>query len=73
MTADEIERESLSCCVSLMHGLTHLLGPMSNMHPCLNMDEILRILVCELVALEAKATAVWLVCYCKDFEDPGIA
>jgi hypothetical protein len=40
------------------------------MHPCLNVDEILRLLACELFALEAKATAVSLACCCKGFEDP---
>ena len=40
------------------------------MHPCLNVDEILRLLACELVAAEAKATAVSLACCCKNFEDP---
>ena len=40
------------------------------MHPCLNVDEILRLLACELVKSEAKATAVSLACCCKGFEDP---
>lgn len=40
------------------------------MHPCLNVDEIVRLLACELVASEAKATAVSLACCCKNFEDP---
>jgi len=40
------------------------------MHPCLNVDEILRLLARELVESEAKATAVSLACCCKDFEDP---
>ena len=39
------------------------------MHPCLNVDEILRHLARELVGSEAKATAVSLACCCKDFED----
>ena len=46
---------------------THVLGPM---HPCLKVDEILRLIVCELVKSEAKATAVALACCSKSFEDP---
>ena len=40
------------------------------MHRCLSVDEILRLLACELVASEAKATATALACCCKTFEDP---
>jgi len=40
------------------------------MHHSLNVDEILRLLACELVATGAKATAVALACCCKSFEDP---
>ena len=40
------------------------------MHPCLNIDEILRLLTRELVESEAKATTVSLACCCKSFEDP---
>lgn len=40
------------------------------MHPCLCVDEILRLLTCELVASGAGATAVSLACCCKIFEDP---
>jgi len=40
------------------------------MHPCLNVDEIIRLLACELVASKAKATAVALACCCKSFEEP---
>ena len=39
------------------------------MHPCLNVDEIIRLLVCELVGSGAKATAVSLSCCCRTFED----
>ena len=39
------------------------------MHPCLNVDEILRFIARELVELE-KATALSLACCCKSFEDP---
>jgi hypothetical protein len=42
------------------------------MHVCLNVDEILRLLVHELVGSEAKATAVALACCCKCFEDPAL-
>jgi len=40
------------------------------MHSCLSVDEILRLFACELVASEAKATAVALACCRKSFEDP---
>jgi len=40
------------------------------MHPCLGVDEVLRLLACELVASGAKATAVSLARCCKGFEDP---
>ena len=40
------------------------------MHACLNVDEIVRLLACELVASEGNATAVALACCCKNFEDP---
>jgi len=40
------------------------------MHPCLNVDEILRLLARELVASEAKAAAVALASCRKSFEEP---
>lgn len=40
------------------------------MHPCLNIDEILRLIACELVAAEAKGTAVSLACCRKSLQDP---
>lgn len=40
------------------------------MHACLGVDEILRIIACELTASKAKATAAALACCCKSFEDP---
>ena len=40
------------------------------MHACLRVDEIVRLLACELVASEANATAVSFACCCKGFEDP---
>ena len=40
------------------------------MHPCLRVDEIIRLLACELVASGAEGTAVSVACCCKSFEDP---
>ena len=40
------------------------------MHPCFCVDEIVRLLACELVASGEKTTAVALACCCKSFEDP---
>ena len=40
------------------------------MHPCLSVDEILRLLAFELVGSGAKETAVSLACCCRGFEDP---
>ena len=40
------------------------------MHPCLNVDEIARLLASELVASGGDATAVALACCCKNLEDP---
>ena len=40
------------------------------MHICLNVDELVRLIACELVASEGKATAVALAGCCKSFEDP---
>ena len=40
------------------------------MHAFLSVDEIFRLIACELVASEAKATAVALACCCKTFEGP---
>jgi len=40
------------------------------MHPCLNVDEILRLLACELVASGAEVAVVALARCCKSFEDP---
>ena len=40
------------------------------MHPCLNVDEIVRLIACELVASGGKGTAVGLACCCKSFGDP---
>ena len=40
------------------------------MHACLNVDEIVRLISCELVASKARATTVALASCCKSFEDP---
>ena len=40
------------------------------MHACLNVDEIIRLIACELVASKAEATAVAIACCRKNFEDP---
>lgn len=40
------------------------------MHPCLRLDEIIRLLARELVESQAKTTAVALACCCKTFEEP---
>ena len=42
------------------------------MHACLSVDEILRLIACELVGSRAKATAVALACSCKSFEVPAL-
>ena len=40
------------------------------MHRCLNVDEIVRLIACELVASERKVTAVCLAWCCKGLGDP---
>jgi len=40
------------------------------MHACLSVDEIVRLLACELVAAGGKLTAVALACCHKTLEDP---
>ena len=40
------------------------------MHACLNVDEIVRLIACELVASEANAAVVYFACCCKNFEGP---
>ena len=52
-----------------IHGQTHLLD---SMHPCLNLDEIWRLIAHELVASRGKADVVDLACCCKYFEDPAL-
>ena len=48
-------------------GSTYVLD---SMHPCLHVDEIVRLITCELVAFKGRATAVALACCCKSFEGP---
>lgn len=40
------------------------------MHPCLHVDEIVRLMAYELVISEAKASAVSLARCCRSLEDP---
>ena len=61
------DREFSFFCRQSMHSQTDDLGPM---HACLNVDEILRLIVCELIESEAKASAAALACCRKSFEDP---
>ena len=42
---------------------------LGSIHLCLNVDEIVRLIITELVTSRAEATAVALACCCKDFED----
>jgi hypothetical protein len=40
------------------------------MHPCLSVDEILRLIACELVTSGGQATTLALACCCKSFGGP---
>ena len=40
------------------------------MHPCLNVDEIVRLIACELVTSGRKATAVCLACCSRSLQEP---
>ena len=40
------------------------------MHPCLRLDEIVRLIASELVASGERGTSVALACCCKNLEDP---
>ena len=40
------------------------------MHACLHVDEIVRLIACQLVESQGRATAVALACCCRGFEDP---
>ena len=44
--------------------------PLDSMHACLNVDEIVRLIACELVASGGRGTAVALACCRKSLEDP---
>jgi len=46
------------------------MGVLGPMHPCLNLDEIIRDTACELIISKAGATAVAFASCCKSFEDP---
>ena len=50
-------------------GSTYFLGSES-MHPCFYVDEIVRLIACELVTSKGHGTAVALACCCKGFEAP---
>jgi len=65
--------------VGIGRGLSVFLAPLVNslnassgpkVHRCFSVDEILRLLVCKLVALGAKATVAALACRREIFEDP---
>ena len=40
------------------------------MHPCLCVDEVVRLIARKLVASGGRATSVSLACCCKSLEDP---
>jgi len=42
------------------------------MHPCLNVDEIVRLIAHELVVSSGERSAVSLACCCKSLEDPAL-
>jgi len=52
-----------------MHGWTYFLD---QMHACLHVDEIVRLIACELVSSRGLATAVAFACCCRSFEDPAL-
>ena len=73
-TTQDTFKETLASNVSCrstdalsIHGQAHLLDLT---HPCLNLDEIVRLIVRELVTPRGKGAAVGLACCCKSFEDP---
>ena len=73
-TAHDTSKAAFALCVSChsiytpsINGQTHLLD---SIHPCLNVDEILRLIIHELVASREKAKAIGSACCCKGFEDP---
>ena len=40
------------------------------MHPCLRVDEIVRLVASELVEFGGQGSSVTLACCCRSFEDP---
>ena len=52
-----------------LHGQTHRLD---SMHPCLNVDEVVRLIAHELVASSGKGPAISLACRSKSLEDPAL-
>ena len=42
------------------------------MHACLHVDEIARLIACELVSSRGLEAAVALACCCQSFEDPAL-
>jgi len=44
--------------------------PLVPMHPCLRVDEIVRVIASELVLSGGRGTSVALACCCKSLEDP---
>ena len=42
------------------------------MHPCLNVDEIVRLIAGKLIESKTNATAIALACCCQSFEDPAL-
>jgi len=63
-----IDRESPVSLVPIIHWLNA--SSRFNMHPCLGVDEILRLLARALVASGANTTTVALARCCKTFEEP---
>lgn len=46
------------------------LNASGSMHPCLYVDEIVRLIADELVQAKEQASSVTLACCCKSFADP---
>ena len=64
-----IDRE-LSFYIPVIDARLNASSTRGPMHTCLNVDEILRRIACELVASGGQATAVALTCCCQSFEGP---
>jgi hypothetical protein len=54
------------------HPHTRVKRTPGSMHVCLSVDEVLRLIACELVESRAKTAAVALACSCKRFEVPAL-